>query len=65
MKRLSPSVEAQVRHAFGLLLEIRSQPEAPNLLAQANAFLKMLVQGADTQAQPVVISVQAVRIRDR
>lgn len=65
MRRPSPSIEAQVRHAFGLLLEIRSQPEAPNLLAQAIAFLKMLVQGADTQAQTVVISVQAVRIRDR
>ncbi len=65
MKRPSPSIEAQVRHAFGLLLEIRSQPEAPNLLAQAIAFLKMLVQGADTQTPPFVISVQAVRIRDR
>jgi len=65
MRRPSPSIEAQVRHAFGLLLEIRSQPEAPNLLAQAIAFLTMLVQGADTQAQAVVISVQAVRIRGR
>lgn len=64
MKRSSPSIEAQVRHAFGLLLEIRSQPEAPDLLAQANAFLKMLVQGGDTQTPPLVISVQAVRIRD-
>lgn len=65
MRRPSPSIEAQVRQAFGLLLEIRSQPEAPNLLGQAIAFLTMLVQGADAQAQPVVISVQAVRIRDR
>lgn len=65
MRRPSPSIEAQVRHAFGLLLEIRSQPEAPNLLGQAIAFLTMLVQGADTQAQAVVISVQAVRIRGR
>lgn len=65
MRRPSPSIKAQVRHAFGLLLEIRSNPEAPNLLAQAIAFLTMLVQGADTQAQAVVISVQAVRIRGR
>ncbi len=64
MKRPSPSIEAQVRHAFELLLEIRSQPAAANLLAQANAFLKMLVQGADTQSHPVVITVQAVRIRE-
>lgn len=58
MKRSSPSLEAQVRHAFGLLLEIRSQPEAPDLLAQANAFLEMLVQGGDTQTPPLVISVR-------
>ena len=64
MKRPSPSIEAQVRHAFGLLLEIRSQPAAPSLLAQAIAFLKMLTQSADTQTTPVVISVQAVRIRE-
>ncbi|MFB3921716.1 MAG: hypothetical protein ACE145_08340 [Terriglobia bacterium] len=64
MRRPSPSVEAQIRHAFGLLLEIRNQPEAPSLLAKAIAFLKMLMEGGSRQAPPIVISVQAVRIRD-
>ena len=64
MKRPSPSVEAMVRNAFGLLLEIRSQPRAENLLGQAIAFQKMLAEEPAAQANPVVISVQAVRIRD-
>jgi hypothetical protein len=64
MKRPSPSIEAMMRNAFGLLLEIRSQPGAQNLLGQAIAFLKMLAEEPAAQANPMVISVQAVRIRD-
>jgi len=63
MERQTPSVETLTRHAFGLLLEIRRDREARRLLSLAIAFLKTLVRDADTHAQPVVLSVQALRIR--
>ena len=64
MARPSPSVEAMVRHAFGLLLEIRSQKEAKSLLTQAIAFLRLLLEEARPQTTPLVVSVRAVRIRE-
>jgi hypothetical protein len=63
MNRTTPSVEALVRQAFGLLLEIRSQPEAKLLLGKAIAFLAMLVQNPATGSPPLVVSIRAVRIR--
>lgn len=64
MSRTTPSVEALVRQAFGLLLEIRTHPEALPLLGQAIAFLKMLVEDPATGTQTMVVSVRAVRIRE-
>jgi hypothetical protein len=58
------SIEALVRQAFGLLLEIRRRREARRLLTQAIAFLDMLVRRPDTALESVVVSVQAVRLRD-
>jgi hypothetical protein len=52
-----------VRQAFGLLLEIRGQPEAKPRLGQAIAFLKMLVGDPTTGSPPTVVSIRAVRIR--
>jgi hypothetical protein len=63
MSRITPSVEALVRQAFGLLLEIRGQAEAQPRLAQAIAFLKMLVEDPTTGSPPLVVSIRAVRIR--
>jgi hypothetical protein len=63
MSRITPSVEAMVRQAFGLLLEIRGQPEAKPRLGQAIAFLKMLVGDPTTGSPPTVVSIRAVRIR--
>ncbi len=63
MSRQTTSVESMVRHAFGLLLEIRRHPQASRLLSEANGFLKALIQHADAETSPVVVSVQAVRIR--
>ena len=63
MGRPSPSVEAMVRHAFGLVLELRSHREAQSILAQAIAFLKLLVEQRGNRSSPVVISVRAVHIR--
>lgn len=64
MARPSPTVEAMVRHAFGLVLELRSHREAKSILAQAIAFLNLLVEHPDSRSNPVVVSVRAVHIRD-
>jgi hypothetical protein len=64
MARQTPAVEAMVRQAFGLLLEIRDRREAKSLLAKAIAFLKLLQQDRTGQANPLVVTIQAVRIRD-
>jgi hypothetical protein len=53
-----------VRQAFGLLLEIRSHREAKSLLAKAIAFLKLLQQDPSGETNPLIVSIQAVRIRD-
>jgi hypothetical protein len=63
MSRITPTVEAMVRQAFGLLLEIRGHPEAKPLLGQVIAFLKMLVADPTTDCPPMVVSIRAVRIR--
>jgi hypothetical protein len=52
-----------VRHAFGLVLELRSHREAQSILGQAIAFLKLLVEQHGNRSSPVVISVRAVHIR--
>ena len=63
MNRRSHSVEAKVREAFELLLELRSHPDASRMLSIANSFLDMLLRQEGTDGPPVVISVKAVRIR--
>jgi len=63
MSRITPSVEALVRQAFALLLEIRSHPDAMRRLGQVIAFLKMLAEDPKAGFPPLVVSVRAVRIR--
>lgn len=64
MSRQKASVEPMVRKAFELLLEIRAHPEAYRLLALAIGFLKTLARKTDGDTQPVVVAIQAVRIRE-
>jgi len=64
MGRPKPSVEAMVRKAFGLLLGMRAHPQAHRLLLLAIGFLETLSRATDGEAAPVVVAVQAVRIRD-
>jgi hypothetical protein len=63
MSRSTPSVEALVRQAFGLLLEIRSRPQAQPRLGQVIAFLKMLAEDPTAGPPPLVVSIRAVRIQ--
>jgi hypothetical protein len=64
MARQKPGTEAMVRNAFELLLEIRAHPQAQRLLLLAIGFLRTLVRQTDSETPPVVVAVQAVRIRD-
>lgn len=63
MNRRSNSVESLVREAFALLLELRAHPDASRMLSLANAFLDMLLRQKGAEGPPMVVSVQAVRIR--
>ncbi len=63
MKRKRGSVEALVRHAFDLLLEIRQRPEAPRLLTQVIGYLQSLVKEGGAENEHWVVCVRAVRIR--
>ena len=64
MARPRPGVEAMVRNAFELLLEIRAHPQAHHLLGLAIGFLRTLVRQSDGRSAPVVVAVRAVRLRD-
>jgi hypothetical protein len=65
MNRRDRTVESLVREGFSLLLDLRAQPDASRLLSLAGAFLDMLRRQKDTEETPMVISIQAVRIRKR
>ena len=55
-------LQALIREAFGLLLELRSHPEAHRLLSQAVAFLHLLVRGGDTNTPAMIVSVRVMRL---
>jgi hypothetical protein len=63
MKATSRTTQKMVRHAFGLLLEMRTRDNAQQLLSQAIAFLEMLAREKDLNAAPVMISVRAMQLR--
>jgi hypothetical protein len=65
MDRRSNTVEALIREGFSLLLELRRHNDAQRLIPLANAFLGTLLQQADSDAPPLVVSVKAVPIRRR
>ncbi len=64
MKRQESALEASIRKAFGLLLEIRGHRDAGHLLHLAVVFLNMLVKDADQTASPIMVSIRTVRIRE-
>ena len=58
------SERALLREAFELLLELRSRPQAPRLLSQAVTFLRMLENQGEPGGLPIVVSIQAMRLRN-
>ena len=52
-----------LRQAFDLLLVLRSRPEARKLLGQAVVYLRLLERREESEGLPLVVSVQAVRIK--
>ena len=63
MSNETSSDRTLLREAFALLLRLRSQPEARELLGQAVTFLRMLDHQGEPGGLPVVISVQVMRLR--
>ena len=51
------------RQAFGLLLDLRERENAHQLLTEAIAFLEMLGREKDTNAAPIILSVQVMQLR--
>ena len=64
MSNATRSDRALIREAFSLLLELRSRREARKLLGQAVSFLRMLGERGESEGLPVVVYVQAMRIRE-
>jgi hypothetical protein len=62
MSQASSKVDALVRQAFGLLIEIRHQGGAAKSLTLANAFLRMLARNPGQDTTPLVISFKAIRV---
>jgi hypothetical protein len=63
MNDATRSDRALLREAFALLMEIRSRPQARQLLTQAVTFLRMLEHKGQPSVLPVVLSVQVMRLR--
>ena len=63
MNRGTYQERALLRQAFDLLLVLRSRPEARKLLGQAVVYLRLLERREESEGLPVVVSVQAVRIK--
>ncbi len=63
MSRASSSIDTMVRRAFDLLLELREQADGRRQLTLAIEFLETLARHADARGAPVVVSVQAFRVR--
>jgi hypothetical protein len=58
------SNEALVRKAFGLILELRTQQEAPRLLSEAVAALEILSRIHEAAAAaPLMVSFRVLRLR--
>jgi len=62
--RAKPRIaQKMARQAFGLLLDLRERENAHQLLTEAIAFLEMLGREKDTNAAPIILSVQVMQLR--
>jgi len=64
MKTGTIAERALLRQAFDLLLELRSRPDARKLLAKAVLYLRVLEHQGEPGELPLVVSIQALRVRD-
>jgi hypothetical protein len=64
MKRGTREERALLRQAFDLLLELRSRPEARQLLRKAVIYLRHLEHEREPGGLPLVVSVQVMRLRN-
>jgi hypothetical protein len=64
MKSATIAERALLRQAFDILLELRSRPDARKLLAKAVIYLRLLDHQGEPGELPLVVSVQAIRVRE-
>ena len=64
MVHASSALDALVRQAFGLIIEMRHQEGAARSLALAIPYLRMLANDSSRVALPFVISVTAMPIHE-
>ena len=63
MRGPTKSIQRLARHAFDLLLELRSQDNAPQLLSQAVGFLELLARQKEVRVTPIMVSVRVMHLR--
>jgi hypothetical protein len=63
--RESPYIESNFRKAFDLLLKIRQHERSTQILGQLVGYMRIVLRESDAESPPIIISVQAVRIRQR
>ena len=64
MAHTTPGLDALVRQAFGLIIEMRHRKGAARSLALAVPYLRMLANDSSRVALPFVISVTAMPIHE-
>lgn len=57
------SIEWNFRKAFDLLLKMRQQEQAEQILGQMVGYMRTLLRETDRESNPIIVSVHAIRLR--
>jgi hypothetical protein len=57
------SIDLNFRKAFDLLLKMRQHQQAEQILGYMVGYMKTLLRQTDAESPPVIVSVQAIRLR--
>ncbi|HUY14876.1 MAG TPA: hypothetical protein VMX16_14780 [Terriglobia bacterium] len=59
------SMDWNFRKAFDLLIRIRQHEQAEQMLGQMLGYMKTLLRETEGESPPIIVSVQAIRLRQR
>ncbi|GEM_PF-1491920 len=57
------SIDWNFRRAFDLLLKMRQHDQAEQILGQMVGYMRTLLRETDGESPPIIVSVQAIRLR--